>query len=64
MSGANSVTILWGETPDDGDAAVTYTFETAAALHAFKLGVAEAQGWAGWREVPHGYVYRNGDEID
>jgi hypothetical protein len=51
-------TILWGETPEDGQKAITYTFKTKAELEAFKFGVSEMDGWLGWDEVEEGYVFR------
>jgi hypothetical protein len=51
-----SVTILWGECPEPGDKAKTYTFDTQAELDAFMLGVEEMDGWCGWREADPGYV--------
>lgn len=55
-AGPHQVTILWGECPEPGDPAKTYTFHTEAEKHAFMLGVAEAEGWFGYREVEPGYV--------
>jgi hypothetical protein len=58
------VTILWGECPEPGDRAKTYRFATKAELDAFMLGVAEMDGWAGYREAEEGYVVpdENDDE--
>lgn len=45
----HQVTVLWGEAPDPGEENwKTYTFETKAELDAFKLGMAEMDGWAGY----------------
>ena len=52
------VTILWGETPEDGQEAITYKFDTKAELNAFKFGVSEMEGWYDWEEVEVGYVFR------
>ncbi len=52
----HSVTILWGEIPEEGDKAVTYRFATKGEHDAFMQGVEEMDGWAGWREMPEGYV--------
>lgn len=51
------VSILWGKTPEVGDKAVKYDFDTQAELDAFMLGVNEADGWAAFKEVDEGYVY-------
>lgn len=56
------ITILWGEAPEPGTEATTYTFATQAELDAFLLGVSEMDGWAGWREVPEGYVHGDDEE--
>jgi hypothetical protein len=53
----HKVSILWGETPDYGNAAVTYEFETEAEASAFRLGVEEMSGWLGYEEVAEGYIY-------
>tara|TARA_R110002050_G_scaffold68771_2_gene149019 strand:+ start:585 stop:788 length:204 start_codon:yes stop_codon:yes gene_type:complete len=52
------ITILWGETPEDGQKAKTYTFKTKAELEAFKFGVSEMNGWYDWEEVEEGYVFK------
>ena len=31
----HKITILWGEMPEDGQEAVTYSFDTEAELNAF-----------------------------
>ena len=55
----HKITILWGECPEDGQEAVTYSFDTKAELDAFELGVAEMDGWLGYDDdVPEGYVHR------
>ena len=54
----HKITILWGETPEDGQEAITYKFKTQAELEAFKLGISEMDGWLGWDEVEEGYVHR------
>ena len=51
------ISILWGETPEDGQEAITYKFKTKGELEAFQLGIAEMDGWLGWEEVEEGYVY-------
>lgn len=60
------VSILWGEAPEPGAQATTYEFATQGELDAFLKGVAEMDGWAGWSEVPEGYVHKadDGHEID
>ena len=59
----HKITILWGECPEDGQEAVTYSFATKAELDAFELGVAEMDGWLGYDDdVPEGYVYREEEE--
>jgi hypothetical protein len=52
------ITILWGETPEDGQKAITYKFKTNAELEAFKLGLSEHEGWYEWEEVEEGYVFK------
>jgi len=52
------ITILWGETPEDGQEAITYKFKTKAELEAFKLGRDEMNGWYDWEEVEEGYVFK------
>jgi hypothetical protein len=57
------ITILWGQSPEDGQEAVTYSFDTQAELDAFELGVSEMDGWLGYNaDVPEGFVYRVEDE--
>ena len=56
------ITILWGETPEDGQKAITYKFKTKAELEAFEHGIAEMDGWLGWDEVEEGHVHR--EEVD
>ena len=56
------VTILWGETPEDGQEAKTYTFKTKAELDAFHLGISEMDGWLGWDEVEEGYIHREEED--
>jgi hypothetical protein len=52
------ITILWGETPEDGQKAKTYKFKTKVELEAFKFGVSEMNGWYDWEEVEEGYVFK------
>ena len=57
------ITILWGQSPEDGQEAVTYSFDTQAELDAFELGVSEMDGWLGYNaDVPEGYVYREEED--
>ena len=52
-------TILWGREPYDGQKAITYEFKTGAEVEAFKLGIAEMDGWLGYDDdVPEGYVHK------
>ena len=51
------VSILWGETPQIGDVASTYTFATQGELNAFLLGINETEGWMGYAVVEEGYVH-------
>jgi len=51
----HSVSILWGQVPEDDDKPKTYTFDTQAELDAFMLGVKEMDGWMGWRVIDPGY---------
>jgi hypothetical protein len=51
----HSITILWGSDPQEGDEPKTYTFATKAELDAFMTGVAEAEGWMGYREIEPGF---------
>lgn len=51
------VKILWGEAPEEGDEPQTYTFPTKAEKDAFMLGLAEMEGWMGYREIEDGYRY-------
>lgn len=53
----HSVRILWGGSPEPGDKAKTYTFQTEAERHAFMLGVAEMDGWMGYRELEDNQSY-------
>lgn len=57
------ITILWGETPEDGQKAITYKFVTTAELSAFILGIEEMDGWMGYEEVAEGYVHTLEEEI-
>ena len=57
----HKITILWGESPEDGQEAVTYRFATAAELKAFCLGVDAMDGYFGYEEVEEGFVYREED---
>lgn len=52
-----SVSILWGAAPEPGTASIKYDFDTQRELDAFLLGIAEADGWAGHKQVDHGYVF-------
>ena len=53
------ISILWGQTPDDGQKAITYSFNTKEELNAFTLGVDEMDGWLGYDDtVNEGHVYR------
>lgn len=54
----HKISILWGESPEDGDTPTTYKFKTQAELDAFILGISEMDGWLGWNEVEEGYVHR------
>lgn len=62
----HKVSILWGESHNHGDAAVTYEFETEAEANAFRLGVDELSrrvyGWLGYEEVDEGYIHTEEDE--
>tara|TARA_S200002703_G_scaffold118560_2_gene104214 strand:- start:241 stop:495 length:255 start_codon:yes stop_codon:yes gene_type:complete len=59
----HKISILWGECPEDGQEAVTYSFDTEAELNAFNFGIACADGWLGFDDtVPEGYVYREEEE--
>jgi hypothetical protein len=58
------LTILWGDAPEPGTVATTYTFNTQAELNAFVLGVTEGEGWGDWEEVEEGYVVPNGEETN
>ena len=53
------VTILWGESPEDGQEAITYKFKTEAEANAFRLGIDEMEGWLGYEEVSEGYIYKD-----
>ena len=56
------ITILWGESPEDGQGAITYKFKTKAELDAFHLGISEMDGWLGWDEVEEGYIHREEED--
>ena len=59
----HKISILWGECPEDGQKAVTYSFDTKAELDAFELGMTEMEGWLGYdADVPEGFVYREEEE--
>ena len=58
----HKISILWGQCPEDGDKAKTYTFKTKAELEAFGLGMAEMDGWCGWEEVEEGYIYKEDEQ--
>lgn len=51
------ISILWGSAPEPGAESVKYDFPTQTELDAFLLGIAEADGWAGHRQVPDGYIF-------
>lgn len=53
----HKVTIMWGECPEEGDVPRTYSFETEAELHAFKMGIEEMNGWMGYHEIEEGQYY-------
>ena len=55
-------TILWGEAPEKGDRAETYTFASQAELDAFLWGVDVASGWMNHSFEEEGFVVptRNG----
>lgn len=53
----HQVTVVWGESRDEETRPNTYSFETEAEVHAFLLGVAEMDGWAGYEVVDDGAVY-------
>ena len=55
----HKVTILWGESPEDGQEAITYKFKTEAEANAFRLGIDEMEGWLGYEEVSEGYIYKD-----
>ena len=53
------ISILWGESPEDGQEAITYKFNTQAELDAFTIGIDEMDGWLGYDDdVPEGHVHR------
>jgi len=54
----HKISILWGETPRDGQKAKTYKFKTKTELKAFKLGISEHKGFYEWEEVEEDYVFR------
>lgn len=54
-----SITILWGQSPEEDDEPKTYEFDTQAELDAFLLGIAEMDGWMGWREGESINEYRH-----
>ena len=58
----HKISILWGESPEDGQPAQTYRFETEAELKAFTLGIDQMDGWMGYEEVHEGFIYREEDE--
>lgn len=47
----HSITILWGSLPDPDREPVTYDFESAAELAAFRRGIDEMDGWMGYAIV-------------
>lgn len=58
------MTILWGDSPEPGDASVTYTFATQGEADAFMSGVEAMDGWMGWDFADEGYVVPEEDEED
>ena len=59
----HKITVLWGENPEHGQHAWTYSFATKAELDAFELGIAEMDGWLGYDDtVPEGYVHYEEEE--
>lgn len=54
------ISILWGESPNDGEESITYKFNTKLEFDAFLLGIAEMNGWNGWEEVEEGYIHSEG----
>tara|TARA_R110002012_G_scaffold229650_1_gene402299 strand:+ start:829 stop:1041 length:213 start_codon:yes stop_codon:yes gene_type:complete len=56
------ISILWGESPNDGEESITYKFNTKLEIDAFLLGIAEMNGWNGWEEVKEGYIHSEGGE--
>lgn len=49
MAKQHQVHVLWGQCPEEDDKPKTYTFKTKGELDAFMLGVAEMDGWMGYR---------------
>lgn len=49
MPNKPTVHVLWGGAPEEEATPDTYTFDTEAELNAFLLGIAEAEGWMGYR---------------
>lgn len=62
MPGNHKISILWGQLPEEGQEAVTYSFASAELLNAFMQGVGEAEGWLGYKVVEEGYVHTFEDE--
>jgi hypothetical protein len=54
--------IMWGESPEDGQKAATYLFNTGAERDAFIRGVNEMDGWLGWEEVDSADVVHRSEE--
>jgi len=53
------ISILWGQSPEDGQKAITYKFNTSEELDAFLLGIDEMDGWLGYDDdVPEGHVHK------
>ena len=53
------ISILWGQSPEDGQEAITYKFNTSEELDAFLLGIDEMEGWLGYDDtVPEGHVHK------
>jgi len=53
------ISILWGQSPEDGQEAVTYKFNTSEELDAFLLGIDEMDGWMGFDDtVDEGHIHR------
>ena len=51
------IDIRWGEDPDMTEEPTHYTFNTAAELHAFVMGIDEAMGWQDFEVVNEGTCF-------